>query len=101
MCSRWPGLPDGHGDPRELHPDVMETDSLMQSPAKRVHCCECWRHTDNMRRDGDLIHEAVAIVVNASTLAVENSEAFKAADAFLAEKFRPARQATIPEAPRW
>ncbi len=55
-----------------------------------VHCHECWKYTDDMRRDGDLVHEAVAVIVNAGTLAVEKSAAFTAADAFLARKFNAA-----------
>jgi hypothetical protein len=51
------------------------------------HCCECWKYTDDMRRQGDLCHEAVAMLVNA-TPSIEQTDAYKAADAFLSAHFK-------------
>lgn len=85
------------------HGDQMDTLTPMQGEAIAavpVHCCECWRYTDDMRRDGDLIHEAVTLIANGDKLAVENSAAFKAADAFLAATFHaaaPPRTALLPK----
>jgi hypothetical protein len=79
-----------------MHPDTMSTETGMQSSATRVHCCDCWRFTDTTRADDNLVHEAVAVLVNATVLAVEKSEAFTAADAFLASRFKAATRLTAP-----
>jgi hypothetical protein len=57
-----------------------------------VHCHDCWKYTDDVLERKDLIHEAVAVLVNGGTLCVENSEAFVAADLFLTRVFSRAQR---------
>jgi hypothetical protein len=63
------------------------TQQPMVGSMMAVHCHECWKYTDDMRREVELMREAVVLIANSGTLAVENSEAFKAADKFLSAKF--------------
>jgi hypothetical protein len=82
---------ESHGDAMDLgsqNNDRKTETTLPVGAMGAVHCHDCWKYTDDVRREVDLAHEAAAIVINGGTLTVENSEAFKAADAFLASKFR-------------
>lgn len=63
----------------------------------KVHCCACWRYTDDITdargRYECLVRSAVDIVVNGGTLSVEKSAAFEAADTLLAAEFTQAKSA--------
>ena len=80
----------------EDHGGDMQPDTKME-PLDTDHCCACWRYTDDLRALTELQQQAVTIVVNGGTLAVENSVAFKAADAFLSSRFRERTPSVKPE----
>jgi hypothetical protein len=61
-----------------------------------VHCCGCWRYTDDSRRQAELTRDATTIVCNSNTLAVEKSEAFDAADTYLAAVFAAGMPSKMP-----
>lgn len=56
----------------------------------KSHCHECWKYTDEVTREDNRLRAAVMLVANGTTLAVENSDAFKAADAYLKAFFEAA-----------
>ena len=53
-----------------------------------------------MRRESDLTRNAVSLIVNGGTLAVEHSAAFKAADEYLAQRFRQS-MTTMSAVDKW
>jgi hypothetical protein len=74
--------------PREqLHGELMSG-----ANANIGHCHECWKYTDDKNKIVDTeqhrLHLAVELIINGRDRAVEESEAFKAADAYLAQFYR-------------
>lgn len=69
----------------EAHAENM--DGVTGANSNMGHCCECWKYTDEMRRLGDLAHEAVSVIVNASP-SIEQTDSYRAADSYLAAYFK-------------
>lgn len=90
----------------QSHGEKMGGETSMDaSPPASVHCCACWKYTDNVSREKELIHAAVSIIANSGTLAVEKSAAFTAADEYLKAAFAFSldvyRAASGPTMPRF
>jgi hypothetical protein len=80
----------------QTHGHEMGGDTTMVDQAyTKVHCCDCWRYTDDVnstaRLQDDLMRSACTVLAHADKLSVEKSEAFAAADAYLADVFKAAK----------
>jgi hypothetical protein len=64
-----------------------------------AHCHDCWKYTDDLTERNQLVHEATMLMINA-TVTLEQTDAFKAADAYLAKRFSAATGPSVSES-RW
>jgi hypothetical protein len=78
--------------------EEMTTSTSMSAAGEHdhVHCCDCWRYTDDSRRQAELTRDATTVLCNAQTLAVEKSEAFTAADKYLSAVFAANMPSKMP-----
>lgn len=86
------------GSPRvRRHGEQMGAETEMNGEDySPVHCCSCWRYTDDLGIEARLISDATSVLVNGNTLCVEKSEAWNAANEFLAYRFRQAMKPKLP-----
>ena len=85
-----------HGEDMACGEQNNDRKSASVGSPSGVHCHDCWKYTDDVTLQREMLHAAVGLIINSGTLAVENSEAFKAADAFVASRFRNATPLTMP-----
>ena len=78
--------PDG-STRTDRHGETMDQNSEMHSERPAIHCCDCWKYTDDVNVRRDLLARAAEIVINSGTLDVKNSDAFAAADKYLTAAF--------------
>lgn len=84
----------------ETHGEHMTLSDEMSDPRPAVHCCDCWRYTDDKSErtvhvdNAGALHRQLVVtagdILTHDTVVLQASDAWKAADAFLTAQFKAA-----------
>jgi hypothetical protein len=63
-----------------------------------AHCHDCWKYTDSVNRERELIHSATSLIINANA-AAERTDAYDAAVKYLTRLYSD--RSLPPALPGW